>query len=200
MNAIQLPSKVGVMILPDCTLFPHGGLPLRIFEPRYRTMLQEAIEADCFFAVARALPTAGDDEERACDIGTIGMVRASHTQEDGTSHLILHGIMRVRFTRWLPGKSYPYAEIEPIPSVFHPAEQAASATATLRGFVEDAILDLPEEVQKTVMEMLNRTDDPVILADAVSHQFFHDPDQRQMLLEQESAATRIAWICRSLQT
>lgn len=199
MNAIQLPNRVGVMILPDCTLFPHGGLPLRIFEPRYRAMLQEAIDSDCFFAVTRAIDPSESGESGAAAIGTIGMVRASQILEDGTSHLLLHGIMRVRFTKWLTGKPYPYAEIEPLPSIFHPEEQAASATATLRGFVEDAIHEFPEEVQAAVMEMLQRTDDPVILADVVSQQFFHDPDQRQMLLEEESAATRVAWICRSLQ-
>ena len=42
------------MLLPDCTLFPHGGLPLHIFEPRYRQMLDDALEDSCFFAVAPA--------------------------------------------------------------------------------------------------------------------------------------------------
>ena len=42
MPIIQLPDRCGVMLLPDCTLFPHGGLPLYIFEPRYRAMLEEA--------------------------------------------------------------------------------------------------------------------------------------------------------------
>jgi glucose/mannose-6-phosphate isomerase len=31
------------MLLPDCTLFPQGGLPLFIFEERYRLMLAEAL-------------------------------------------------------------------------------------------------------------------------------------------------------------
>ncbi len=43
------------MLLPDCTLFPHGGLPLHIFEPRYRRMLEESLEGDCFFAIGRLL-------------------------------------------------------------------------------------------------------------------------------------------------
>jgi len=44
MSALHIPEQCGVILLPDCTLFPHGGLPLHIFEPRYRKMLEDAIE------------------------------------------------------------------------------------------------------------------------------------------------------------
>lgn len=199
MSALHLPEQVGVMILPDCVLFPHGGLPLHIFEDRYRTMLQDAIDGNCFFAVVNKISNSDDPHECAAEVGTIGIVRASHIQDDGTSNLLLHGVIRVKFPRWLEGKPYPFAEIEPIPSLFEPEHQATAAVATLRGCVEDAIKDLPEEVQKAVMEMLHRTDDPVILADIVSQQFIHDTDLRQMLLETESPAARIAWLCQALQ-
>ena len=73
------------MLLPDCTLFPHGGLPLFIFEPRYRKMLEEALEGDCFFAVGKLLgEEKGDPENFVAPVGTIGLVRASREQDDGT--------------------------------------------------------------------------------------------------------------------
>lgn len=199
MSALHIPEQVGVMILPDCVLFPHGGLPLHIFEERYRTMLQDAIDTHCFFAVANQISDSEDPNECAAAVGTIGIVRASHEQKDGTSNLLLHGVIRVKFLRWLEGKPYPFAEIEPIPSFFEPAHQAAAAVETLRGCVEDAIKGLPPEVQKSVMDMLHRTDDPVILSDIVSQQFIHDTVMRQMLLETESPAARIAWLCQALQ-
>ena len=31
-------------------LFPHGGLPLHLFEPRYREMLADTLSGSCFFA------------------------------------------------------------------------------------------------------------------------------------------------------
>lgn len=198
MSALHLPEQVGVMILPECVLFPHGGLPLHIFEERYRTMLQEAIDTHCFFAVANKISASEDPNECAAAVGTIGIVRASHEQKDGTSNLLLHGVIRVKFLRWLDGKPYPFAEIEPIPAIFEPESQAAAAVTTLRGCVEDAIKELPAEVQKAVMEMMHRTDDPVILADIVSQQFIHDTAVRQMLLELESPAARIAWLCQAL--
>ena len=41
---MELPSKCGVMFLSGVTLFPGEKLPLRIFEPRYREMLDQVLK------------------------------------------------------------------------------------------------------------------------------------------------------------
>ncbi len=200
MPTINLPERCGVMLLPDCSLFPHGGLPLHIFEPRYRKMLADALEGDCFFAVARL---TGDETENPEDcvapVGTIGLVRASREQEDGTSQLLLHGVMRVRFTEWHDDREYPYASLEPVVSYFTPENQSDAAMKTLRGAVEDAIRSLPEDVQAGVFSLLDRADDPGLMTDIVSQQFIHEADLRQELLEMESIGSRIPPICEFLR-
>ena len=188
------------MLLPDCTLFPHGGLPLFIFEPRYRKMLEEALEGDCFFATARLLgEEEGDPSDYVAPIGTIGLVRASREQDDGTSQLLIHGVMRVRFTDWHSGRDYPYASIEPLISVFTPEAQAQAAMKTLRGAVEDAIRPLPAEVQAGVFALLDRAEEPALMTDVICQQFIHDPDLRQRLLEMDQVGDRIAVICKYLR-
>lgn len=199
MPTIHLPDRCGVMPLPNCTLFPHGGLPLYIFEPRYRNMLKDALEGDCFFAVARLIGEEGNPSECVAPVGTIGLVRASREQEDGTSQLLLHGVMRVRFTEWHDDRDYPYAGIEPEVSFFTPENQSAAAMKTLRGAVEDAIRPLPEDVQAGVFALLDRAEDPGLMTDIVSQQFIHEPDIRQQLLEMESVGARIPVICEYLR-
>ncbi len=196
MAAIHLPERCGVMFLPDCTLFPHGGLPLYIFEKRYRRMLEEALEGDCFFAVARLLgDETGHPANFVAPVGTIGLVRASREQDDGTSQLLLHGVMRVRFTDWHDGNEYPCASIEPVISVFSPENQALAAMLTLRGAVEDAVVHLPESIQSGIFELLSRADDPGLLTDVICQQFIQEPDLRQKLLETVSIGDRIPVIC-----
>lgn len=188
------------MLLPDCTLFPHGGLPLYIFEPRYRKMLEEALEGDCFFAVARLLgDEEGDPANYVAPVGTIGLVRASREQNDGTSQLLIHGVMRVRFTEWHDGGDYPYAGIEPVISVFIPENQAVAAMKTLRGAVEDAVRPLPEEIQSGVFALLDRADEPGLMTDIICQQFIHEADLRQRLLEMDSVGDRIPVICEYLR-
>lgn len=187
------------MLLPDCTLFPHGGLPLYVFEPRYRKMLADALEGDCLFAVTRLTgDPGGPPANTAAPVGTIGLVRASREQADGTSQLLLHGVTRVRFTRWLEDHPYPCAEIEPVISVFAPESQAAAAVKTLRGMVEDAIRHLPQEIQDGILSLLERAEEPGLLTDIVCQQFVQDPELRQRLLEMESIGARIPLICNYL--
>lgn len=196
MSDLHLPERCGVMLLPDCTLFPHGGLPLFIFEPRYRKMLEDALEGDCFFAVARLTgEETGNPAEYASPVGTIGLVRASREQDDGTSHMLLHGVLRVEFKRWLDEKPYPYAEIEPRLAYFEPETQAAAAMKTLRGAVEDALRPLAADVRDGVLALLDRADTPELMTDVVCQQFVHQPDLRQRLLEIDSAGERIPLIC-----
>ena len=200
MADIHLPERCGVMLLSDCTLFPHGGLPLFIFEPRYRKMLDDALEGDCFFAIARLLgPEIGDPASYAAPVGTIGLVRASREQKDGTSQLLIHGVMRVRFTKWHSDRDYPFASIEPILSVFSPGNQADAAMKTLRGAVEDAIHSLPAEVQAGVFELLDRADDPALMTDIICQQFIHEPDLRQKLLEMSAVGDRVSALCEYLR-
>lgn len=200
MSSIHLPERCGVMLLPDCSLFPHGGLPLYIFEPRYRKMLEDALEGDCFFAVGRLLSAdPGDPADRLAEVGTIGLVRVSRESEDGTSQLLLHGVMRVRFTEWHDDHDYPYASIEPVISVFTPENQAIAAMKTLRGAVEDAVRSLPTEVQAAVLAVVDQAPDPGVMTDIVSQQYIHEPDLRQRLLAMESISARIPLICEFLR-
>lgn len=193
MTGLNLPRKCGVMILPDCTLFPHGGLPLFIFEERYRVMLEKALEGDCVFAVARQL------DSHAAKIGTVGLVRASMEREDGTSELLLHGVIRVRFQEWLEDEVFPMAMIEPLFGEPLGKIQNHAAIVALKGSVEDCLSGVPEEVRNGVLHLLNQADEAGLMADLVSQQLIQDPDLRQLLLETIPVGERVALLCGFLE-
>lgn len=159
------------------------------------------MEGSCFFAVVRLL---GEESPRPGDccapVGTIGLVRASREQDDGTSHLLLHGVMRVRFLQWHADEPYPSATIEPVLSRFRPQDQAQAAMRTLRGAVEDAISDQPPLVRDGILKLVDRADSPELMTDIVSQQFVHDPDLRQRLLEIDAVEQRIPLICGYLDS
>ena len=193
MTGINLPKKCGVMVLPDCILFPHGGLPLYIFEQRYRLMLEQSLEGDCVFAVARM------SESHAASVGTVGLVRASMERDDGTSELLLHGVIRVRFTEWLDDEAYPTALIEPL--VGQPLDkiQNLAAMAALKGAVEDCLSGVPGEVWDGVSNLLNQADEAGLMADLVAQQLIQDPNLRQLLLETIPVGERVALLCGFLE-
>jgi len=200
MSALHIPEQCGVLLIPDATLFPHGGMPLYIFEDRYRQMLAESIESHCMFCVGRSLGESGPGGPPiAAPIGTIGLVRASREQDDGTSQLLLHGIIRVRFLEWHDEKPYPFASIEPVLCEPLEPEKEAGGIATLTAAVEDAIADLPDEIRASVLALLARADHSALLTDIVAQQFVHHPDTRQAILEESSVAARITRICAYLR-
>lgn len=199
-SSLNIPETCGVMLLPDCTLFPHGGLPLHIFEPRYREMLNDALQDSCFFSVGRLIGEEKEDLSRCtAPVGTMSLVRASRELDDGTSNLLLHGVIRVRFIEWLDSP-FPKAKIEPVPSLFEPESQAQAALEALHEAAEAVSRELPEDVRETLSAMTDQIDDPSILADVMAQQFLHDPNERQDLLEMESAAARVAWICKKFES
>ena len=101
---MQLPSEVPLMTLPNAILFPDAMLPLYIFEPRYRQMLADALHSNRMFLVAMQKP--GRKREIPCPVAGLGLIRASVSRRDGTSHLILQGLARVELMKTIRYRPY----------------------------------------------------------------------------------------------
>lgn len=109
---MKLPDAVPIMTLPSATLFPQALLPLYIFEPRYRRMLSDALSSNRMFSVAMQKP--GRSRETPCPIAGLGLIRVSVGHNDGTSHLILQGLTRVKLQETVQYKPYRVQRIQPL--------------------------------------------------------------------------------------
>ena len=107
-----IPDRVGVMILGESNLFPQAIFPLFIFEPRYRVMLAESLESHRMFCLAMQKP--GTSRETPCTVAGLGLVRASVLNENGTSNLVLQGLVRVKLGKAVRYKPYRQHLIEPL--------------------------------------------------------------------------------------
>jgi Lon protease-like protein len=108
------------MTLPDTVFFPQSLLPLHIFEPRYRTMLRDALSTNRLFAVARLdrnrlqEPGAVEPPHR---IASVGIVRACQESADGTSNLLLQGVCRVEIRDIVRELPYRVIAVRPLASI-----------------------------------------------------------------------------------
>jgi Lon protease-like protein len=195
MAVLEFPQRCGVMVLPDIVLFPQGVLPLYLFEERYRLMLEEAQEGNCFFAVTKRDEQLAHQANR---LGTLGLIRASKLQENGHFHVMLHGLIRVEFMDWHEEKPYPMASILPRPTFFEPIHQAEAAMQTLMHLAEDALEHEPEDMKSMLLSMLEQAPNPEVLSDIIAQQFISDTDHRQKLLEMDNIADRITALSRLL--
>jgi Lon protease-like protein len=93
----DFPGIAPLFPLPNVVLFPHGLLPLHIFEARYRQMTADALAGDGFLAVALLKTPAGSEDPPAIwPMVGLGRIVAHEQLSDGRYYLLVRGLTRAR--------------------------------------------------------------------------------------------------------
>jgi Lon protease-like protein len=206
---MELPKSLGVMILPSVNLFPHAILPLFIFEPRYRRMLQDSLASHRMFCVAMQLPEA--ESETPAPVAGVGLIRASVENPDGTSNMILQGVARVSLGRVMRRRPYRVHAIQPLATTPADAQRIGELTLKVRELVGQrfeqglpaplkflgetaALAGAQADPAGHILRSLGDITDASVLADLVSCTLLSDPRQRQVLLETVDLETRLKYL------
>jgi ATP-dependent Lon protease len=175
--------------LPNLVLFPHVMQPLHIFEPRYRSLLEDALSDDRLIAMATLAPGWESDYEGRPPLypmACLGRVTAYRRLEDGTYNVLLLGLRRVRLMRELtPSGSFREAEVELCEEYTHPSR--AAARAALRRRLREALLEiLPSlpEAQEQLDQLLGTDVSLSVLTDVISYMLDLDLPDKEALLAQ----------------
>jgi len=135
-------AATGVPMFPLGTpLLPGNALPLQIFEPRYRRMIEDcSASARPGFGVVlidRGSEVGGGD--RRTSVGTWARILRIDPLPDGRSMVLTVGTGRFRVDEWLVDDPYPRARV----SAFPDQDFAGEASSGSDGSVVDvAALDL----------------------------------------------------------
>jgi Lon protease-like protein len=199
-SSVILPDRLPVMPLPGAVLFPHALLPLYIFEPRYRDMLQHALRHDRMFCVTLVKPSCPQwhAPEDFFHFATAGLIRACVERDDGTSNLILQGLQRVRFASFEQVKPFPIARINAVESRDETTvETEALGTKVLELYanLKHDGRQLPSKLDRYLAELR----DLEMLADLMASTFVNDPLRRQRVLEEQSINQRLRFLIRFLR-
>jgi uncharacterized protein len=98
-------------------LFPHGSMPLHVFEERYRELTRVCLEGDSRFGIVlieRGSEVGGGDQRT--DVGTRGVITHAASLADGRFVLRVQGETRIAVEEWLPDDPYPQALVTEWPS------------------------------------------------------------------------------------
>ena len=94
-------------------LFPGMVLPLHVFEPRYRQLVQDCLaEENAEFGVTlidRGSEVGGGDIRSM--VGTVARIVQVAELDDGRYAVVTAGTRRIRVDYWLPDDPYPMAEV-----------------------------------------------------------------------------------------
>lgn len=107
---------LGVKFLPifplPVVLLPNEILPLHIFEPRYRKMLEDIkLEKNLFGISFFDAQSSEQSKPEAGSYGCVAEVRETQTLEDGRSNIVTIGVIRYRLESYIESDE-PYAVAE----------------------------------------------------------------------------------------
>jgi len=109
--------RIPLFPLPGVVLLPGTLLPLHIFEPRYRAMVAEALEADRLIGMALLKPgweTAAEPPP-IHPVGGAGEIVESEDLPDGRYNILLQGRFRYRVLEEAPANPYRTARVQELP-------------------------------------------------------------------------------------
>jgi Lon protease-like protein len=162
-------------------LLPGGVLPLHVFEPRYRLMVQRCLEDTREFGVvliARGNEVGGGDER--CVTGTVARMVQVAALADGRYAMITVGMRRIRVRQWLPDEPYPRADVEDWPDEGSVSAAAVAAVATRVRRLAALALELGDPVGDVSQEL---SDDPVLATYQLATLAPLGPSDRYALLD-----------------
>jgi Lon protease-like protein len=176
-------------------LMPSAGLPLHVFEPRYRAMVKDCLAGERQLGVVlieRGSEVGGGDVRG--DVGTRARIVDAAELADGRWVIAVVGMRRIRVRSWLPDDPYPRAEVEDWPDA-DPSPDHADALSHTIATLRRALALAAEAGDHTAPATIELADDPVVAgyqAAAVAPVGPHDrqrllaaatPDERRQLLD-----------------
>lgn len=173
-------------------LLPKEILPLHIFEPRYRQMLDDAKAAKNIFGISFFDHEVEFEKPTVGSIGCAAEIRESHELPDGRSNILTSGVVRYRILDYVDiGKTYLTAAV-----VFFEDEPEDTDKLTE---IAGEVFDLFERIAKAAFKMsgargqypeVPRTT-PEALSFLVTAAFNLDNQLKYSLLEMTLASERL---------
>jgi uncharacterized protein len=168
--------------LPNIVFFPHTRLPLHVFEPRYRQMVKDVLEADQRFGIVLLRPGWEPDYFGAPPVfecGTLGTVEQAVSLEDGRFNIVVRGDVRFKILGEVSRVPYRTARVVAEPEVERDTSQAYAQREWLADLSRQYLEYLPDQTAVPEIETVSLD----ALANALIMSLNLDVEEKQKLLE-----------------
>lgn len=191
-------ARVSIFPLSGALLLPDMDMPLHIFEPRYRALIEDAMARDRRIGMIQ--PRDNGQKPALFDMGCLGHIHHIEALDDGRFNILLRGLARFRVVRELEVTT-PFrqieAEVEQAPSA-DPSHQDVLA-AVERASLEMESRRFAEALGYVVDWTAVSTLDDASLVNGIAQIVPFDPAAKQTLLEANSLSERADLIVQLMQ-
>ena len=182
-------------------LLPSMVLPLHIFEPRYRELMEVVMAStDQTFGVV--LIEQGHEvggEDRRSMVGTLARVLETEQAPDGRWAVVSVGISRIRVDHWLPDAPFPQALVSDFPDESVATDQELELYQSLLA-QHRRLLGLTSEMGYDVGPVQDLSDDPNLGSFQIAATSPLSTLDRYQILSAPSLADRLPMIERTLES
>ena len=193
------PLRLPLFPLGGAILFPRSHLPLHIFEPRYRQMVEDASAGAKLIGMIqpKAAPDDGLGQPELYRVGCIGEIVGFEELADGRYNLVLQGTTRFRLVAEADVGT-PYRQADVLAAIEDEVDDEALAPV-LRAAVEQEARALGDVMGLTVdWAAVERLDDEM-LVNAIAQVAPFDMGAKQALLEQDGLSLRAELLVQLMQ-
>jgi Lon protease-like protein len=186
-------SRISIFPLAGAVLFPGLQLPLRIFEPRYRAMVSDALARDRRIGMIQ--PQRPREGAPLFQVGCVGHIEEVEALDDGRFNIILEGVMRFRVMRELTVTT-PFRQVEG--ELLGENETQVLAPVERAMFEREAKRFADAQGYQVDWNQVTRLDDASLI-NGVSQIAPFDMAAKQALLESETISTRCELLVQLMQ-
>lgn len=178
----------------NTVLFPNMPITLHIFEPRYKLMIEQCIQAEQPFGVVliregrEALGPLAEPHLVGCSAEITDVERL----DDGRMNIVAVGRERFRIVSLSRELPYLLGTVEPLAADDALAPDALRAGAQLRPWVERYLAVLSRAAEAVTFDATSLPDDPLTLGFLAAALVQIPPEQKQPLLAARQATSLLA--------
>lgn len=185
--------------LPACPLLPHVTVPLHVFEPRYRQMVQDVLERDQVLAMA-VLDDVSQSSGQASPTllpslrpwVCVGQIVQHQKLPDGRYYVLLHGICRAMLKQEVEPRAYRRAMLA--------AHRHEAMDIDLHE-QRERLMNLLQSDELTQLAAIQRLNEQLprelptdAVVDVVIATMCQSTESRYAMLEQTDPAKRSSWL------
>jgi len=92
----EIPQEISIFPLASAVFFPNTILPLNIFEPRYKKMVEDALTSNKMIGMIQARESNNSKKPKVFSVGCLGKIDTHTKTADGRYLINLKGLVRFR--------------------------------------------------------------------------------------------------------
>ena len=92
----EIPQEISIFPLANAVFFPNTILPLNIFEPRYKKMIEDALTSNKMIGMIQTRESNNPKKPEVFSVGCLGKIDTHTKTADGRYLINLKGLVRFR--------------------------------------------------------------------------------------------------------